>query len=193
MGCDDATTETRTCSHCRLTKPASEFNRSRNHGKNPYTRYCKSCSSIRYKEWAEKNRERKLAYMVEWYRENLAHVAAYDALRWSDPATKKRRKAVVAANPDRYNAYAQNYRALKASAPGRYTAEDIARIKKGQRSRCAACRKSLAKGYHVDHIKALSKGGTNHPSNLQLLCAFCNLSKADMDAIDFMQRRGLLL
>ncbi|AIQ95771.1 HNH endonuclease signature motif containing protein [Prochlorococcus sp. MIT 0604] len=33
--------------------------------------------------------------------------------------------------------------------------------------------------HHVDHIKPVSKGGTNHPSNLQILTAKENLSKGD--------------
>jgi hypothetical protein len=32
-------------------------------------------------------------------------------------------------------------------------------------------------GLHIDHIRPVSLGGSNDPSNLQLLCARCNLSK----------------
>ena len=30
---------------------------------------------------------------------------------------------------------------------------------------------------HIDHIKPVAKGGTNDPSNLQILCEKCNLAK----------------
>lgn len=30
---------------------------------------------------------------------------------------------------------------------------------------------------HIDHIQPISRGGTNHPSNLRALCAHCNQSK----------------
>ena len=32
--------------------------------------------------------------------------------------------------------------------------------------------------HHVDHIKPVSKGGTNHPDNLQILTAEENLKKS---------------
>lgn len=45
--------------------------------------------------------------------------------------------------------------------------------------RCQACGASAADGavLHVDHIVAVAKGGSNDPSNLQALCADCNLGK----------------
>lgn len=41
---------------------------------------------------------------------------------------------------------------------------------------CGATVKDGAK-LHIDHIKPLSKGGTNDESNLQVLCQQCNLEK----------------
>ena len=32
---------------------------------------------------------------------------------------------------------------------------------------------------HLDHVLARSKGGSNHPSNLQTLCESCNSGKCD--------------
>lgn len=32
---------------------------------------------------------------------------------------------------------------------------------------------------HIDHIVPISKGGNSEPSNLQVLCRTCNLSKQD--------------
>jgi 5-methylcytosine-specific restriction endonuclease McrA len=41
---------------------------------------------------------------------------------------------------------------------------------------CAYCGQPAE---HLDHIVPLSRGGTNHRSNLQALCSTCNLSKGD--------------
>ena len=40
---------------------------------------------------------------------------------------------------------------------------------------CVACGRD--QDLHVDHIVALSRGGSNEIENLQMLCARCNLSK----------------
>ena len=47
--------------------------------------------------------------------------------------------------------------------------------------RCKVCGATADEGVklHVDHIKPVSKGGDNHPSNLQTLCEECNLGKGD--------------
>jgi len=75
---------------------------------------------------------------------------------------------------------------------GTYTEEDVKRLLRMQRSRCAYCRKNLP-NYHVDHIIPLARGGMNDARNLQLLCAPCNLEKWCHDPIEFSRQRGLLL
>jgi 5-methylcytosine-specific restriction endonuclease McrA len=62
-----------------------------------------------------------------------------------------------------------------------------------QRGRCAYCEAKLANDYHMDHIEPLALGGQNVDENIQLLCAFCNLSKGAKHPVEFAQRRGLLL
>jgi hypothetical protein len=51
------------------------------------------------------------------------------------------------------------------------------------RGRCQACNKDLSglmrpvRDLHIDHIVPLARSGSNDPTNFQLLCAGCNLSK----------------
>lgn len=60
-------------------------------------------------------------------------------------------------------------------------------LKKGvfyrDKGRCALCTKDLtgviatAESLHYDHIYPLAEGGSNDPTNFQLLCEICNLEK----------------
>lgn len=84
-------------------------------------------------------------------------------------------------------------RARLRQAEGTFDRTDIERLVVRQKRRCALCRSSIAKGYHVDHIRPLVSGGSNWPSNLQLLCKHCNLSKWTRPNETFARSLGLLL
>lgn len=132
------------------------------------------------KAWADANKERLSLSRKAWYLENADRRAAA-------------KKAWNKANPEKTLSYCRNRRALKKAADGSHTGEDIKNLLILQKSKCAVCRKSIANGYEVDHIVALSKGGSNDKYNLQLLCKPCNRSKRDVDPVDFMQSKGMLL
>lgn len=96
-------------------------------------------------------------------------------------------------NPERINAIRAARRARELNAEGRYTKEDIVFLFEMQGGKCACCRESIIRKYHVDHIFPLSCGGTNDRGNLQLLCPSCNLQKSNKHPITFMQQKGFLL
>jgi len=49
--------------------------------------------------------------------------------------------------------------------------------------KCAYCNGQMLydESWHIDHIKPVSKGGTNDETNLVLSCARCNLEKANKE------------
>lgn len=62
----------------------------------------------------------------------------------------------------------------------------IAEIFARDDGRCQECKRKLRPGddYEVDHIIALSKGGTDENSNLQILCSGCHAIKTPGDISD---------
>jgi 5-methylcytosine-specific restriction endonuclease McrA len=80
-------------------------------------------------------------------------------------------------NPEAAKANHANKRARQKNAEGRHTAADIRRIRAAQNDRCAICDTDLNKKGHVDHKVPLSRGGTNWPDNIQILCQPCNQKK----------------
>lgn len=125
-------------------------------------------------------RAEKLTIANNYYKENRDEVV-------------RKRNARYAADPTSQKAASSLQRAKKLSAEGTHGAQDIDRIRKSQKDRCGFCRRKLIGKGHIDHITALTKGGSNWPNNLQILCASCNTSKSNRDQVDFARSRGLLL
>ncbi len=51
-----------------------------------------------------------------------------------------------------------------------------------QEGRCTGCGTEFPfRIMEVDHVIPRSRGGTDHPDNLQLLCSHCNRIKGDRD------------
>jgi 5-methylcytosine-specific restriction endonuclease McrA len=126
------------------------------------------------------NRKKRLEATRKWRAENIEKIRCYNL------AYRKK-------NPQRAKIHKHKRRALKHGAGGSYCAADISRIRKAQKDRCAYCGAWLKRAGEIDHIKALSKGGSNAARNLQLLCRPCNQSKSARDPIEFVQSRGFLV
>jgi 5-methylcytosine-specific restriction endonuclease McrA len=107
---------------------------------------------------------------------------------------KKRSRQYARNNPERRKAHEYKRRALKRKSGGVFTVEDIDRIRKEQRNCCAYYRVCGTKNpTQIDHIIPLSRGGTNHASNIQLTCRACNMSKHAKHPIEFAKELGMLL
>jgi 5-methylcytosine-specific restriction endonuclease McrA len=135
--------------------------------------------------WRQKNPDRRREYKREWSENNKERVREIQA---------KAHKKWRASNLQQERARVSHNRAKRKSVEGSYTNEDLQRIKLAQKNKCAICRVSLCRVIpHIDHIIPIASGGSNYPSNIQFLCAACNLSKGCKDPIEFAQSKGLLL
>jgi 5-methylcytosine-specific restriction endonuclease McrA len=172
-------TRNETCSDCAAIAAANAYHRR------------PDAVIERAARWSADNPERRREIRNRWRDKNpeKAKAAERDS-RKRNAATRQR---WLEGNRDRVRALKRNRKAMMRGAEGRHTTSDVAAIRSAQKDRCAYCRNKLCGKGHVDHITALSKGGSNSPSNLQLTCDSCNLSKRSKDPIVFAQTRGFLL
>lgn len=103
----------------------------------------------RSRKWREANRDKHLAGVRIWKLKNPEKV------RWTRKQTKHKRRA----------------------REGKFYVSDIRALFAKQDGLCVVCGTSLAEYFEVDHIVSIARGGTNWPSNLQLLCRHCNRKK----------------
>jgi 5-methylcytosine-specific restriction endonuclease McrA len=164
---------------------------------------CLACKPLTDAAYQLRNRSRILKYQRRYRRTHKSELAAYFERYHLKNRARRRRtmssyyqahrsqararmKTWHKAHPESKRADCHNRRARLKKAPGRHTRHDVLALKLKQRNRCANCNRSLKPGYHVDHIIPITKGGSNWPSNLQLLCPRCNLRKGNR----IIQNRG---
>lgn len=97
---------------------------------------------------------------------------------WDDvEKSRALQREYCAANKEKRRIANHRRRARLYQAKGSYSKEDIARIYISQTEKCYWCGVKLNGKYEIDHIIALSKGGSNSPENICCACMSCNRSK----------------
>lgn len=139
----------------------------------------KSRYAERHKAWVDVNQDRKREMDRQWRADNQ------EAVRSSRDNWKRQ-------NWGRVLASNRNRRSMQRMAQGTHTADDVQNLLSLQRNRCAHCSNKLT-SCHVDHITPLALGGSNWPSNLQILCPTCNMQKHAKDPIEWKQQCGMLI
>jgi 5-methylcytosine-specific restriction endonuclease McrA len=127
----------------------------------------KDRASERSKQYRDANAAVLLEKKREYWDANRDQLAEKRRLRFrQDPEYRARALA-----------RAKSTKAKRKGAEGSFTAADIESIYQSQSGRCAGCGLDLSISCQADHKLPLSRGGTNWPSNIQLLCQPCNRSK----------------
>lgn len=159
------------CSECKKSLDAGHYAKNREKIKSQVKLYIASnkvACQERSASYYQRNKESIRQYIDGWRSINAEHVRL------------KGRQ------------YAAKRKANFLGADGKYSTDDVARILKLQKSKCAYCQSNLD-DFEIDHIAPLSKGGSNWPKNLQLLCRPCNRSKHALDPITYAQKIGRLV
>ena len=72
----------------------------------------------------------------------------------------------------------------------KYTVKDKEPFYKAQKGKCNGCNRSGPIDLmHLDHIRAFAKGGSEKPSNFQLLCGTCNGKKGTKTQAQFEKQQ----
>jgi 5-methylcytosine-specific restriction endonuclease McrA len=177
------------CKLCKIEKPFEEFH-SNIRLKDGHDNRCKDCKKAIYESEKEvvcaRQKARRAADPDGIKARNRISQAKY--LAKNRDACNARIKKWAQENPDAANSKTRNYVSRKRNAEGTHTSQDIAVLLVKQNGKCKACGVDVTAGYHVDHIVALACGGTNWPSNLQILCPTCNMSKGAKDYEDWLNQ-----
>lgn len=138
------------------------------------------------------HREEKRAYDRQYYKDHREEICtAVAAWRANNPDWSRDWRSE---NRDKARSYVRNRRARLKALEGSHSDADVKWLFTSQRGRCVCCKCSLRRsGFHVDHVVAVSNGGSNDRGNLQLLCPTCNRRKHNKDPLTFMQQNGYLL
>lgn len=140
--------------------------------------------------YRQQNRDRIAAAKRAWDAANAKHRKEYAEA--NKDTLRERSRRLYHENKERYLSYVHARRARIAQAGGRYTPKDIVAIGDSQGWQCVYCMQDIETGYHIDHKTPLSRGGTNYPNNLQLLCAPCNLSKHAKTHEEYLRYREIV-
>lgn len=120
--------------------------------------------------WRNANPEKVREQTAIWRAANIERVRE---------GVARRTKFWRAAFPEKRRATENKRRSRKKCAEGHHTADDILRALSKQFFLCIGidCAADISRSFTIDHIIPLSRGGSNWPHNIQLLCRSCNSKK----------------
>lgn len=171
----------KTCTKCDKTKSVRKFHRDKS-AKDNYTRRCKVCISAY--DRSEKGRSAtkrhsrtdKRKQSNKQYNQSEKGKQSRKQFNQSEKGKQVTERYTQSERGQQLRRTASaKRRAIKNNAEGSYTQDEWDALCAKYDYKCVSYHKK--KPLTVDHIKPLSKGGTNYISNIQPLCSPCNLSK----------------
>jgi 5-methylcytosine-specific restriction endonuclease McrA len=193
------------CRTCGEFKSFAEFHKDKRQPDGHVSK-CKTCRNERMKQYYEENKEDVLqrnAQYVEknkvkvkklrkkYYDANQEYITQRERNRWRENAEvlkeKKRQWGKTKQGQEAYYRSRTKRRSYKHKVD--FTPFERTTILERDKWTCQSCGCKVHDRHtgdwntydkaHIDHIIPVSKGGNSEPSNLQVLCRTCNLSKQD--------------
>lgn len=195
------------CRKCNTLFPATTEHFYRDKNTDKLYASCKTCHIKRTRSWHDRNIEFCNSLNHRWM---ITHPEKMkeSQKKWqkTHPETYEKHKAKGIAqlrkldilNPADKKARSKKgkakRRAMMANAEGSHTQADLLQMYEDQGGHCAYCGIGIfwdiPKDIHVEHIKPLSRGGSNWPDNICLTCADCNQHKKDKTFFEWQAIRG---
>lgn len=192
----------RKCSVCHKIKPVVEFSYRKNRG---YLYKCKECKFLHDKQYREANKDKISSRMAQYYIDNKKRIDKRNRDWYNNnkdaclercknyhhsPIGKSKRKISRAKhmeeNPEYYKKKARKSSSRRKSCrewAGTLNLSSINKLEeynknyyKTEEFVCEYCEIRIP-DYWLEHIKPLSKKGTNSLYNLAVVCKKCNMSK----------------
>lgn len=158
--------------------------------------------SLSHKRYYDK-RDVILEQMRQHYADNKDEIRVRETKRInSSPelmqGARDRAKKWREDNPVRFKAQMKKHLAVRRKreyeAEGHFTIDDLITLYENQNGVCAYCGKAISmkrsNDTHLDHIRPISRGGSNWPDNLAFTCRKCNTSKGNKTVEEWKAVRG---
>ena len=100
--------------------------------------------------------------------------------------SRKQSKRYYWGNRNKSRSIIHNTRAKRENSPGKWLESLIDEMGQHCKWTCH-CGSDISDDFTIDHIVPISKGGTNYPDNIQLLCPFCNRSKKNKPQDEYLR------
>ena len=205
-------TECKTCTKCKETKRGDEFHKNKKVS-DGLQAHCKKCSYESVIAWRKANLERQKSTSKAYYEDNKERLNAENrAYHKSDrEKANARSRAHNAKNPGKATARTRAWRKdnperanLINGVADRKRRASKAGVRQGpvptvqerlekQGGMCANCkRKGKRTDWHLEHIVPITDEGAHAHDNIEVLCAYCNLSKGAKDPDKWELENGRL-
>lgn len=182
------------CSKCQISKPETEFSKdiSRKSGLRACCKQC--CKEYNYqyrqehteelrdyrKRYYEEHAEEAREYNQKYYQEHTEEIGKYRESHRDHRRKYDRRH--YATNKAMYLDRDIRRRQRERMVEGKLTNEIITKLFTTY-TECLLCK--TEENLTIDHIVAITNGGTNYPDNLQILCRSCNSAKGNRHSTDY--------